>query len=195
MHSCMSDMQTQEDMVPTQPCSLSLTFFPYTSEEEANTLQMPTSQENATSSLPATKKYFSPPPAITRYSIQSTASEHGQPFQSEEEQVSELRSTFSFVTSTSIRQSPKEVRAFPSATVRRPLVLHPVDSVQNKFASACFSGQLKTGKKAKKKSNTKSKKETLEPSFVELLKGVCGIFQAQTGKIPNLDNVCASFFQ
>jgi hypothetical protein len=63
--------------------------------------------------------------------------------------------------------------------------LYSVDgAVQNKGVSLS-SLKKKTGKKPK---------QTLRPSFVNLVKGVCEIFQEQTGKKPNLENVCASFF-
>ena len=190
-------MQTTQDvyMEPTQPCSLSLTF-PYCEEEE-ETLQMPgPSEDCATSSPPAaTRKYYSPPP-ITRYSLQSNASQHsGLPYESA--QIPE--SVCSFVTSTSIGLSPKACARPSSApfssTVRRPLVLYSnvQDTMQHKIATASFSQQSKkTGKKAKVLKPMQNQK--LNPSFVALVKGVCGIFQEQTGKKPNLKKVCESFF-
>jgi len=89
----------EQDLGPTQPCSLSLTAFPYSSasEEESETLQRPVLDErDATSSPPqATRKYYSPPP-LTRYSIQDTYSQHsGQPYESDH------------ISESSIGQSPK----------------------------------------------------------------------------------------
>jgi len=174
-----------QDMGPTQPCSLSLTAFPYSSasEEEPETLQRPVSPAvDATSSPPqATRKYYSPPP-LTRYSIQDAYSQHsGQPYESD--QISEALS--------SIGQSPK-LSAQP-LTIRRPLVLYPLDgTVQDKKGAESFSGsKKKTQKKAKQVLRPWQK---LHPSFVNLVKGVCEIFEAQTGKKPTLEKVCASFY-
>lgn len=76
------------------------------------------------------------------------------------------------------------------------------------FARACFAGEFRSisteserhkakrtrtvGKKVKLK---KIKAKGLNPSFVDLVRGVCGIFTTQTGKHANLEKVCASFFQ
>ena len=88
------------------------------------------------------------------------------------------------------------------------------------FARACFAGELKsistgerllkgkrnamtgerllkgkrncTGKKVKTKVKAS---RGLDPSFLDLVRGVCGIFNTQTGKHANFEKVCASFFQ
>ena len=170
----------EQDLGPTQPCSLSLTTFPYSSaEEESETLQRPVLDErDATSSPPqATRKYYFPPP-LTRHSIQDTYSQHSeQPYESDH------------ISESSIGQSPK--LSSPPVTIRRPLVLYSPDgTVQDKKTAKSFSGS----KKKKAKVSRLWQTQKLQQSFVKLVIGVCGIFEAQTGKKPNLENVCASFF-
>lgn len=205
----------------TQPQpSFSLTMpFPYECEESEeerdieSTLIMPRSQLEATQDLsPTLLTAMVSPPAIAR--IQSS-----DDIEDSQESLPKVPSTFSFLPSAASQspiseptvlrrpltlldssaqpQNPRNISAFP-----RPRIIRKKDL---KFARACFAGEFQSisieddrslrsgkGKKVKLK---KIKAKGLNPSFVDLVRGVCGIFTTQTGKHANLEKVCASFFQ
>ena len=206
-----SQMSYTDDLTQPQP-SFSLTMpFPYDcdeSEEEGieSTLAMPRSQLDATQDLsPTLPTAMVSPPVITR--IQSDDIEDSQI------ESPQVPSTFSLpptaakspVCEPPVIRRPLSLRDSGDQPVScRPRVNRRTDLA---FARACFAGELKSistdserrtrlrnvGKKVKLKKVKAS--QGLDPSFVDLVRGVCGIFNTQTGKHANLEKVCASFFQ